>query len=152
MVELLSVSIGIGLVISLLFVEVFGVAVGGMVVPGYVALKLDEPLQVTITVVIALLTFFIVHSLSSFIIVYGRRRTVLMILVAYILVMAAQMFGQVILPAGNAEAVVIGFIIPGLIAIWMDRQGVVETVCSLITASVAVRLILVIVLGGELQL
>jgi poly-gamma-glutamate biosynthesis protein PgsC/CapC len=103
-------------------------------------------------VVIALLTFFIVHSLSSFIIVYGRRRTVLMILVAYILVMAAQMFGEVILPAGNAEAVVIGFIIPGLIAIWMDRQGVVETVCSLITASVAVRLILVIFLGGEMQL
>jgi poly-gamma-glutamate biosynthesis protein PgsC/CapC len=152
MVELLSVSIGIGLVISLLFVEIFGVAVGGMVVPGYVALRLDEPLQVTITVVIALLTFFIVHSLSSFIIVYGRRRTVLMILVAYILVMAAQMFGEVILPAGNAEAVVIGFIIPGLIAIWMDRQGVVETVCSLITASVAVRLILVIFLGGEMQL
>lgn len=151
MVELLSVSIGIGLVISLLFVEFFGVAVGGMVVPGYVALKLDDPWAVVATIAIALLTFFIVHSFSSFIIVYGRRRTVLMILVAYILVLAMKNFGMAILPPGE-EAMVVGFIIPGLIAIWMDRQGVVETICSLITASVAVRLVLLIFLGSEFEL
>ncbi len=42
MVELLSLSIGLGLAVSLLFVELFGVAVGGMVVPGYVALYMDS--------------------------------------------------------------------------------------------------------------
>ncbi len=40
---------------------------------------------------------------------------------------------------------VIGYIIPGLIALWMDRQGWVETVSPLLTSSVAVRLILVLV-------
>ncbi len=33
MVELLSVAIGIGLAVSLLFSELFGLAAGGMVVP-----------------------------------------------------------------------------------------------------------------------
>ena len=31
-------------------------------------------------------------------------------------------------------------VIPGLLAIWMDRQGVVVTITSAITASIATRL------------
>ena len=46
----------------------------------------------------------------------------------------------------------IGFIIPGLIAIWIDRQGIIETLAALITASVVVRLILVLVVGTELRI
>ncbi|MBI4224246.1 MAG: poly-gamma-glutamate biosynthesis protein PgsC, partial [Deltaproteobacteria bacterium] len=42
----------------------------------------------------------------------------------------------------------IGFIIPGLIAIWLDRQGVVETLAALAIVSVMVRLILMLILGG----
>ena len=32
---------------------------------------------------------------------------------------------------------IIGFVIPGLIAIWMDRQGVIETLAALVTSAVA---------------
>ncbi|HEX2223230.1 MAG TPA: poly-gamma-glutamate biosynthesis protein PgsC/CapC, partial [Thermoanaerobaculia bacterium] len=46
------------------------------------------------------------------------------------------------------ELRVIGYIIPGLLAIWIDRQGLVETVSILLTAAVVVRLTL-IVLGVE---
>ncbi len=35
--------IGIGLVVSLLYVEFFGVAPGGIIVPGYLALGVDDP-------------------------------------------------------------------------------------------------------------
>jgi hypothetical protein len=51
----------------------------------------------------------------------------------------------------ETELQVIGFIIPGLIAIWLDRQGVVETLSALITASIVVRLILIIVVGTEVN-
>jgi hypothetical protein len=44
---------------------------------------------------------------------------------------------------------VVGFIIPGLIAIWFDKQGVVETVSALLTASVVVRLLLILITGLE---
>ena len=148
MTELLPLSVGIGLVVSLLFTEIFGLAAGGMVVPGYIALQLTRPLDVVITLGAGFATFALVHALSSFIIIYGRRRTVLMILVGY-------MIGMLIRVTNLSTSVgydfdVIGYVIPGLIAIWLDRQGIIETFASLLTASVVVRLILVITVGTEL--
>jgi len=152
MVELLSLSIGLGLAVSLLFVEIFGVAVGGMVVPGYVALYLDQPVVVAITLGIGLLTYGAVHALSSVVIIYGRRRTVLMIVFGYILVMALALAARSIAPLAGLEVLTIGYIIPGLLAIWMDRQGVTVTICSLLIAAVVVRLLLILTVGGELEL
>lgn len=151
MIELLPLSVGIGLAISLLFTEMFGIAAGGMIVPGYLALSLTRPLDVVLTVGAGFATFAIVHTLSSITIVYGRRRTVLMILIGYLVGMlvrwATGSFGTI----GGVELSVIGFIIPGLIAIWLDRQGIIETLAALVTASVVVRLILVVVVGADLS-
>jgi poly-gamma-glutamate biosynthesis protein PgsC/CapC len=150
-IELLPLSVGIGLAISLLFTEMFGIAAGGMIVPGYLALSLTRPLDVVLTVGAGFATFAIVHTLSSITIVYGRRRTVLMILIGYLVGMlvrwATGSFGTI----GGVELSVIGFIIPGLIAIWLDRQGIIETLAALVTASVVVRLILVVVVGADLS-
>ena len=38
-----------GLLVSLLFTELFGLAAGGMVVPGYIALYMTDPLSVVAT-------------------------------------------------------------------------------------------------------
>jgi poly-gamma-glutamate biosynthesis protein PgsC/CapC len=157
MIELLSVAIGIGLAVSLLFSEMFGLAAGGMVVPGYFALYLNRPVDILLTVIAALVTFGIVHLLSTFVIVYGKRRTVLMILVGYLIRMLMNHipaeFLQSVAPLTDtkAEFAVIGYIIPGLIAIWIDRQGLVETLSALATASVVIRLILILIYGIELD-
>ena len=148
MTELLPLSIGIGLVVSLMFAELFGLAVGGMVVPGYIALQLTSPLDVVLTLGAGFATFALVRALSSFLIIYGKRRTVLMILVGYLLGMLIRVTH--LSSAIGYDFEVIGFIIPGLIAIWLDRQGVIETVSSLITASIVVRLVLVMTVGTEL--
>jgi poly-gamma-glutamate biosynthesis protein PgsC/CapC len=150
MLELLTLSVGIGLAISLLFTEMFGVASGGMIVPGYLALSLTRPLDVLLTIGAGFVTFAIVHTLSSFVILYGRRRTVLMILMGYLVGMAVRWTTASLLPVHN-ELQVIGFIIPGLIAIWLDRQGILETLTALVTASVVVRLLLVLIVGAELR-
>ncbi|MCA9596543.1 MAG: poly-gamma-glutamate biosynthesis protein PgsC [Myxococcales bacterium] len=151
MIELLPLSVGIGLAISLFFTEMFGIAAGGMIVPGYLALNLTRPIDVALTIGAGFATFAIVHTLSSFTIVYGRRRTVLMILVGYLVGMAVRFSAGSIGHVDGNELTVIGFIIPGLIAIWLDRQGIVETLAALVTASVVVRLILVIIVGPELR-
>jgi len=152
MIELLPLSIGIGLAVSLLFSELFGLAAGGMVVPGYIALNLHNPSSVLLTIGAGLVTFALVHALASFVVIYGKRRTVMMILVGYLLgaVLRATL-GESIAIGETWEAALIGFIIPGLIAIWIDRQGVIETITSLITASVVVRLILTLAVGTEIQ-
>lgn len=144
--ELLPLSVGIGLAVSLLFSEMFAIAAGGMIVPGYLALSLTRPIDVCLTVGAGFVTYAVVHALSPFVILYGRRRTVTMILVGYLigaLVRAA--LTTVATPTSGDELTVIGFIIPGLIAIWLDRQGVVETVAAMTTGAVVVRLFLILV-------
>lgn len=144
--ELLSLSIGLGLAASLLYGELFGLAAGGMVVPGYIALYANKPIDVALTLLAALLTFMILKGLSQIAIVYGRRRTALTILVGYMVGMGVRWgVGAQFTPV--SEAVVIGFIIPGLIAIWYQRQGVLETTLSLVTAAIIVRMVLVVFIG-----
>ena len=126
-----------------------------MVVPGYFALALSRPLDVALTLAVAILTYAIVHAISSTVIIYGRRRTVMMILVGYILGMSVGTLS--IGPFGGAshgpitELSIIGYIIPGLIAIWIDRQGMVETISVLLTAAVVVRMVMILIFGMELH-
>jgi gamma-polyglutamate biosynthesis protein CapC len=44
----------------------------------------------------------------------------------------------------------IGYIIPGLIANWMERQGYFRTIAGVVIAACAVRLLLMIITGGEI--
>jgi poly-gamma-glutamate biosynthesis protein PgsC/CapC len=85
MAEIITISIGIGLAVSLLFSEILGVAAGGMVVPGYIALYFHKPLQLIYTLAASYITYFITKVLSTVMIIYGRRRTVLMILIGFLL-------------------------------------------------------------------
>jgi poly-gamma-glutamate biosynthesis protein PgsC/CapC len=152
--DLLTVAIGIGLAVSLLFSELFGLAAGGMVVPGYIALYLNKPLDVALTILAAVVTYGLVHTLSTVMIIYGRRRTVLMILVGYLIgtLLQSLPIGMIELlelatsagPIPPSEIGVIGYIIPGLLAIWIDRQGMLETISVMLTAAVVVRLILIV--------
>ena len=132
--------IGLGLAISLLYSELFGVTPGGIIVPGYLALAIPEPIHVALTLGVALLTFFVVRVLATIAIVYGRRRTVLSILIGFLLGVLARAAVGAGTPLAPFELDVVGYVIPGLLAIWIDRQGVVVTITSAITASIATRL------------
>ena len=150
MEEFIVTSIGFGLVVSLLFSEIFGIAAGGMVVPGYFALYLNQPLVIINTLLVAYLSYAIVRTFSSFMIIYGRRRTVLMIITGFMLGAMLREFTQSYVADNSIELNVIGYIVPGLIAIWIDRQGFIETISVLSIASVIVRLGLILLNGGDL--
>ena len=140
--------IGIGLVVSLLYSELFGVTPGGIIVPGYLALAIPEPVTVALTFGVALLTFFVVRVLGTIAIVYGRRRNVLAILIGFGLGALARTLVGAGTPLGGLGIEVVGYVIPGLIAIWMDRQGVAVTATSAVTASIATRLAGLLWLGS----
>lgn len=149
--ELLPVAIGLGLVVSLLLSEFLGVASAGMVVPGYIALFLTRPSQLALTLLAAGLTFTGIRVLGNFVIIYGRRRTAFAILLGYLLgAIVGRVGSYYVAPMEAGGEAVIGYIIPGLVAIWMDRQGVLETLGALTVCSVFVRLLLVLLMGGEL--
>jgi len=70
-------AIGLGLVVSLIFSETLGLAAGGMVVPGYLALLVHEPLRILGTILVSLATLGGLKIISRYAFVYGRRRIVL---------------------------------------------------------------------------
>ncbi len=149
MEHLIQLSIGLGLVLSLLFSEFLGLAAGGMVVPGYIALSLPDPLKVAATMLAGLLTYFLVRAMMFFMVIYGRRRTVLMILVGFLVGSLIRHGVEFEVDGYAVDLSVVGYIIPGLIAIWLDRQGIVETFSTLLVASVIVRMCLILLMGGE---
>ncbi|MEZ5327866.1 MAG: poly-gamma-glutamate biosynthesis protein PgsC [Verrucomicrobiales bacterium] len=152
MIDLLTVSIGVGLVVSLLFAEFFGFKAGGLVVPGYFAVFTFQPVSILLTLGISVVTYLVMRLVASIIIVYGKRRTALAILTGYVLgVIFREVAGDQISGLAGGEYQVIGFIIPGLIALWMDRQGVLETVTSLATVSMVTRLMLILLIPAEIE-
>lgn len=151
MIDLLTVSIGVGLVVSLLFAEFFGFKAGGLVVPGYFAIFTFQPISILLTLGIAILTYLVMRLVASIVIVYGKRRTALAILTGYALGVAFRSLTGDHLGGLGGDYQVIGFIIPGLIALWMDRQGVLETVSSLATVSMVTRLILILLIPAEIE-
>ncbi len=150
--EIILQAVGIGLVLSLVFSETLGVAAGGMVVPGYVALMLHQPLRIAGTVLVSLVTFFVMKFLSNYMFIYGRRRTVVVILLGFVFGWLSREFLNVHTPAVTLEMQTIGLIIPGLIANWMERQGVVKTIAVMLIAAVLIRMLLMLVTGGEVFL
>ncbi len=141
-------AIAIGLVLSLAFSETLGLATGGMIVPGYVALHLHQPTRMLATVVISLATLGIMRFFSNYAFIYGRRRTVILLLTGFLLGQASHQLLRVATLGGILDFASIGYIIPGLIADWMERQGVVETLSALAIAATLVRLLLILFSGG----
>ena len=67
-----GIYIGIGMVLSLFLTETLGVTAGGIIVPGYIAMNLENPERLVITFGVSILTFLIIKLLSKFIMVYGK--------------------------------------------------------------------------------
>ena len=79
---------------------------------------------------------------------YGKRRMVLALILGFFLGYVSRNF--VFLPEDLGSVAVIGNIIPGLIANWMDRQGILRTVSVIILTAVMVKLSVMILFNGEL--
>ena len=137
-------SFGIGIVIGFIFFELSGLTAGGIIVPGYLALFVHEPLKIVVTLVISFVVYGIVYWISQRTILFGRRRFFLMILIGFI-IRAGFDFLKIHLPDPAIELQAIGYIIPGLIANEFYRQGFLKTLGSIVIVVTLVYLILSII-------
>ena len=140
-----GIYIGIGMVLSLFLTETLGVTAGGIIVPGYIAMNLENPERLVLTFGISIITFLLIKFLSRYIMVYGKRRLVLALLIGFLLGYLTRSENNLVSSLTELDFVVIGNIIPGLIANWMDRQGVLRTICTvLITAGITKLIIMTV--------
>ena len=127
-------TIFIGILIGFIYYEHVGITPGGIITPGYIALYLDRPLVLASTLITVLLTYLLVSALSRMIILYGRRAFLAAVMIGFLLKFAFETF-LFQMSALTYDLQVIGFIIPGLIASEMRKQGVVVTMLSVLLVS-----------------
>ena len=139
-------AIGLGMLISLLFSETVGVMGGGIIVPGYFAMYLQDSLSVFFTFIIAYITYLIIYFLSKYLLIYGRRRVILSLLIAFLIgLIFRRGIDSSFIETNSLNVDYIGFIIPGLIASWMDKQGVSRTISVVLIQSSLVHFILMLI-------
>lgn len=125
----------IGLILAFLYVEIMDIYPGGIIVPAYVALYLDQPVRVLVTITIALFSLLTYRLLSRYFILFGKRRFVMLLLLG-------ALWGQLwfwVVPhvfSGDTEFRMIGWVIPGLLANNLEKQRFFATLASLFTVAV----------------
>lgn len=146
---MIEAAVGLGVIISLIFTELLGASAGGIVVPGYIALYLDKPTQILGTLLVSMATWGVIRIIGKFTIMFGKRRLVLSILIGFIFGWASRnlIFNDVTIYDYQLQSV--GYIIPGLIANWFERQGFWKTLSTMMVAAVLVRLIIMVIFAGE---
>lgn len=107
-------------------------------------------MQILGTLIISLLTWGIIRIIGNFTLLFGKRRMVLSILIGFILGWASRLLVINDLTVMQLQMQSIGYIVPGLIANWFERQGFWKTISTMSIAAVLVRLVLMVVFHGEI--
>ena len=134
----------LGVIVSIVFYELTEISPGGLIVPAYFALYLDEPIKLLITVGISLLTAAAVKLLSRYTILYGRRRFAVCILLSFLIKLILQYANIHLLHIHGLYFLnirSIGTIIPGILAQEVDRNGVVRTLAALIVVAIVIKVL-----------
>lgn len=136
----------LALLISLLFTELTNLLPGGIIVPFYFALYLDDPVKIIATVISALIAMIVVKFLSRFMILYGRRKFAL-----YLIIGILEKILFTYLYFGNSYmfynlSMTIGYLVPGILARDMEKQGVAKTLGALTIVVLIIRLLQMVIL------
>ena len=129
-----------GVLASIVFLELTQISPGGIIVPGYIALLIDDPWRFAATIALSLLTWGGVRLLSEYLILFGRRRFAVFIIVSFLLRTLTDLVSVEADLPGSA-AMVIGYLVPGILAHEIDRQGPVKTLSSMLLVAIALKLL-----------
>jgi poly-gamma-glutamate biosynthesis protein PgsC/CapC len=127
----------VGIILGFLIYEVTGYTPGGIITPGYIALYIQRPMVILTTLLAAIAVYLIVVFLSRYIIIYGRRAFIASVLLGFALKWIIEAY--LLVPVTpSLDIAIIGYIIPGLIANEIRKQGILATCLSTVLAGLSV--------------
>jgi gamma-polyglutamate biosynthesis protein CapC len=136
-------SLLVGLIVGIIFYEISGISPGGVITPGYFALFIHQPNRILVTVLIALAVWGVMEVLSRYMILYGKRKFLLALLLGFCGKLIVEGFIQP-LAFVHIDLLSIGYIIPGLIANEITRQKIVKTLSATGIVTVVVYFIILL--------
>ena len=131
-------SIILGIAVSLIFTELTGISAGGIVVPAYLALTVNEPSILISTLAIGLISYVAVEfGLSRFMMLYGKRKFAAFVFIALILRIILNLALGGIFDHLDALTSV-GGITAALIASTVSKQGLKYTLIGTVVVTAIV--------------
>ena len=136
--ETVRMVLAFGIIISMLVYERWRLTGGAAVVAGYLGLFVDRPLYIVTTVGLAIATFYIADRLiARRMFLYGRRRIVMMVIVGLILQLLTGAIAYFLQKDATwlTGFYGVGYVLPGLIAQDIERQGPSKTILTVLGVS-----------------
>lgn len=143
----------LGVLVSIVFYELTDITPGGLIVPGLMVAYIGQPLRMVYTLMVAIAAYYIVKLMSRKLLIFGKRRFVLLIVLSLGMHITFNLiFGAFLLNFGAIAISLVGYTVSGIIANNMFKQGVVKTSVSLAIVVGIVELVVVLlcVLGVTL--
>lgn len=122
--------IGIAIAFSIFYTRKTGFSCGGIITPGLLALHIGDPARCAMALGVGVLLSAVLEGLVRLTGVYGRERLALSLLLA----LAARLIFQAFLPLPSPW---LGWVVPGLVAADIQRQGLAGTLSGAVSVSVA---------------
>ena len=122
--------IGIAIALSIFYTRKTGFSCGGIITPGLLALHIGDPARCAMALGVGVLLSAVLEGLVRLTGVYGRERLALSLLLA----LAARLVFQAFLPLPSPW---LGWVVPGLVAADIQRQGLAGTLSAAVSVSVA---------------
>jgi len=136
----------LALLVSLIFTEFTNLLPGGIIVPFYFALYLDDPVKIAATVASALIAVVIMQILSRYTILYGRRKFAMYLIIGILekIVFTYFYFGNSYMFYNLSMT--IGYLVPGILGREMEKQGILKTLGSLTIVVLVIRLLQILLM------
>ena len=133
-------TMAMSVILGFLSAELLGIATGGLVSAGYLAFFMGIPARVVSTLAVSVVIYLATLLLQKWIIIYGRRRFIVVVLLSVIFTWLIEQLTH--LGITGTDIRMVGFIIPGLIANDMLRQGMVKTLAGVSIVAILIRLVM----------
>lgn len=133
----------IGVIVSIIFYELTNISPGGIIIPGLMVLYVNQIDRIIYTVIVAMITCLIVRIVSRYLIVFGKRRFALMIIIGVLL----NFLLELLLHSFSINLLsisIIGYTITGILANEMYKQGYKRTISAFTIVVAFLELILIL--------
>ena len=127
-----GVTIAIGILLGMFYFRQTGESPGGIITPGLVAMRFSNPQALGLSLGVALLLGLALRFFFRRFPVYGRQRVAFAMLCALVVRLALPIEGV------REGFPWLGWVVPGLVAADVERQGIAATFSGLASVSIAV--------------
>ena len=140
---MLQQAITLSIIFGFLSTEFLGLYTGGLVSAGYLAFFMEQPYRIASTIVLSIIVYGLTRLMGKAVILYGRRRFMATVLLGILLTWFYEDHGD-IFKFVSQDMRVIGYMIPGLLANDMWKQGIVRTGLAALACAFLIRQLLMV--------